>query len=302
MKAQENKSIKYFHIKHSDELWGIVVTTVGYQFIPPHTPYPPLQHPESHHFIPPKGRTLKEFVLLYISQGSGYFESQHCKKQKVEVGSMILLFPNEWHTYEPELENGWAEYWVGFKGEYIEKQVENGFFSPQRPIFHLKFNSSIISLYEDIINYASLEKIAYQQIIAGIVFHLLGFVYYKHKNTVLSDTFTISKINEARIIMKQEIDNKVSPESIAECIGVGYSWFRKMFKQYTGVSPAQYQSNLKFLRSKELLTTTEMSITEIAYLLNFENTSQFSTFFRKKAGLPPLQYRKEGKAVTRNAI
>ena len=50
--------------------------------------------------------------------------------------------------------------------------------------------------------------------------------------------------------------------------------------------------NLRYLRAKELLTSTNMAITEIAYTLNFENVSQFSFFFTKKEGISPSVFRK----------
>lgn len=297
MSVPESRNIKYFSISNNDETWGIVVTTVGHQQIPPHSLYPRSQHPKSHIFDPKNGRVLKEYQLIYISQGGGYFESQSCQRQRIESGTMILLFPNEWHTYEPDSATGWFEYWVGFRGPHIDNRVANGFFSPKCPVFHIGFSSSIIGLYEDIVNYTLEEKAGYQQIISSIVLYILGSVYYKNRNETFNDSFAVNKINEARTIMKQEIEHDISPENIAERLGVSYSWFRKMFRQYADVSPAQYQANLKFLRSKELLDTTDMSITDIAFQLNFENAGQFSTFFRKREGVPPFQYRKEGQQI-----
>jgi AraC-like DNA-binding protein len=78
---------------------------------------------------------------------------------------------------------------------------------------------------------------------------------------------------------------------LAEQVGVGYSWFRKMFKQYTGISPAQYQIQLRIMRAKELLMTTDLNITEIAYQLNFEDGGCFSTFFKNKEGITPSEFR-----------
>ena len=87
------------------------------------------------------------------------------------------------------------------------------------------------------------------------------------------------------------LDMGFSPEEIAARLGLGYSWFRRMFKEYTGVSPAQYQLQQKLLRAKELLTSTPLTISEIAYSLHFENAGQFSTFFKKKEGVTPSEFR-----------
>ena len=42
---------------------------------------------------------------------------------------MFLLFPGEWHTYTPDKETGWNEYWIGFDGKIMENWEKNGFFS-----------------------------------------------------------------------------------------------------------------------------------------------------------------------------
>lgn len=291
MKIPEKQNIKYLNISQLDEEWGMVVTTIGYQLIPPNSSYPISQHPEKYVFNPQNGRVLKEYQLVYISKGGGLFESQSCKRQKVEAGTILLLFPDEWHTYEPDKDSGWYEYWVGFKGLHMDKRVENDFFNKKSPIYHLGLSATIIGLYEDTLNYASQEKAGYQQIISSMVTYLLGLVYYRNRNAVFNNSFAVGKINEARAIMKQQIEHNISPVTIAENLGVSYSWFRKMFKKYADVSPAQYQANLKCLRSKELLETTDMNITEIAYRLNFDNAGQFSTFFRKRTGISPSEYR-----------
>ena len=66
-----------------------------------------------------------------------------------------------------------------------------------------------------------------------------------------------------------------------------------MYKRqdYTGISPAQYQIQLRLIKAKELLSQTTLNITEIAYQLHFENGGQFSTFFKKREGLTPKEYR-----------
>ena len=121
----------------------------------------------------------------------------------------------------------------------------------------------------------------------------LTFVHYKEKNRFLGQSDAVEKINEARAFMKRNIDNPMSVESIAQSLNVSYSWFRSTFKSYTGVSPAQYQLHLRYLRAKELLSTSRLSISEIAYALNFETVSQFSTFFTKKEGLSPSKFRRQ---------
>ena len=94
-----------------------------------------------------------------------------------------------------------------------------------------------------------------------------------------------------RELMK-DVDNPRDVEAIARELGVSYSWFRKTFKEYTGISPAQYQLQQRLLKAKEMLTGTDINISDIAYALKFVNTGQFSTFFKHKEGVTPSDFRK----------
>ena len=289
----ENEQLRYLSINATDEDWGIVVTTVGYQFIPPQSHYPLSRHPEKYNFSPPNRRTLNEYQLIYITKGSGYFESASVKRQSVHEGSIIFLFPGEWHSYYPNPDTGWNEHWVGFRGPHIDKRVEKHFFNKEDSLFNIGHSATIVRLYEDILDLAKKEKTGYQQMISSMVLHILGSIYYKRKNIQFNNSYIEEKIIEARQLIKDNIEGTLSQEEIASKLGLGYSWFRRMFKEYTGVSPAQYQLQQKVLQAKELLTDTTMSISEVAYKLHFENAGQFSTFFKKKEGLTPTQFREQ---------
>lgn len=291
MNSTRKDQLHYLRINPNDEDWGIVVTTVGYQFISPKSQYPLSKHPDQYNFKPQHGRTLNEYQLVYITKGSGCFSSQSCEKEHIHAGTMILLFPGEWHSYYPDPETGWDEYWIGFKGLHIDRRVEKQFFTKTNPLYKIGISATIINLYEDVLRLAANEKTGHQQMASSILLHILGSVYYKDKNNAFSDPYIVGKINEAQILMKEQTDNPIVPEEIAARLGLGYSWFRRMFKEYTGVSPNQYLLQQKLLRAKELLTTTQLNVSEIAYQLKFDNTGQFSTFFKKREGVTPSEFR-----------
>lgn len=288
---KESDLFKYIAAGPIDEEWGIYLTTVGYQYIRPKGHYPLSAHPESYSFQPQIGRILNEYQLVYIAGGSGYFTSKYCPKIRIQAGTMILLFPGEWHTYYPDEETGWDEYWVGFKGINIDRRVKKKFFTPEEPLHEVGISSTVVGLYHEIIKYSEQEKAGFQQLISGIVLHILGLIYYRKLNNSFSNSNIVDKINEARIVMKANIENPVSPEKISQQLGLGYSWFRRSFKEYTGVSPARYQMQLRLTRAKELLIGSDKSISEIAYMLNYENAGQFSTAFKKHEGMTPSEFR-----------
>jgi AraC-like DNA-binding protein len=101
----------------------------------------------------------------------------------------------------------------------------------------------------------------------------------------------VDLINKARLRIRQELESDLTIQQVADELGVSYSNFRKLFKEYTGISPALYQQDLRLQRAKELLSTTDMSIKEIAYQLNFESPDYFSSKFRAKVGRKPSEFR-----------
>ncbi|HAZ04287.1 MAG: hypothetical protein A2W90_23090 [Bacteroidetes bacterium GWF2_42_66] len=70
---------------------------------------------------------------------------------------------------------------------------------------------------------------------------------------------------------------------------------RKKFKEYTGVSPAQYQIQLRINKAKDLLITTNQSFKELAHELGFESTDYFFRLFRQKTGFTPSEFREKNR-------
>ena len=283
--------LHYLPVSPRDEQWGIVCTTAGHQHVPPGTPYPVSEHPEHYLFYKGSGRTLDEYQLVYITAGRGRFESASCPSQTVEAGTMLLLFPNEWHSYSPDPSTGWTEWWVGFRGANIDRLEQQGFLCRRRPLLRIGCSGGIERCYREIIGTVEEERVGFQPLISSIVLHILGSVLFKHSNLLYSDNPVVEKINRAKAIMRTDFGRNRSPEQIAREVGMGYTWFRRVFREYVGMAPAQYQHTMRLNKARELLATTAHSISEIAYALGFESVSAFSLFFRLRERLSPSQYR-----------
>lgn len=283
---------KYVLANERDLQWGLTVCTVGYEEIAPGDPYPTRGHADGYYFHVDEGRELNEYQLLYIVEGSGVFRSTHNEETKLKEGDMFLLFPGEWHTYHPNPDTGWKSYWIGFRGKNIDDRVDLGFLRREKPIYHIGFSHGIVSLYEQAFTTASEEQAYSQQLLAGIVNHLIGMMYSLERNIELNKSHThIDMVKRARLRIYEALESSLTIQQIAEELGVSYSNFRKLFKEYTGLSPATYQQDLKLLRAKELLTTTNLSIKEIAYRLNFDSPDYFSAKFKVKTGRKPSDLR-----------
>lgn len=287
-----HKNVNYLVTNEEDDLWGLTVTTVGQQEIKSNEKYPPLSHPSGYFFNVEKGRILNEFQLLYITNGNGVFTFGNNKQSElISEGKMFFLMPGVWHTYQPLENSGWKEYWIGFKGTIIEKIVTEGFFLNRLPVFNIGFNERIIDLYLKAMEIANEERAGYQQALAGIVMHIIGLMYYRDKTRGFENEDLISKINKAKVIMRESVYKNIFAEDIAKMLNISYSGFRRAFKEFTGTSPSKYMMELKLNEAKLLLSTSIQSVKNISYSLNFENPEYFSVFFKKRTGITPVEYR-----------
>lgn len=283
----------YLQTTPRDRSWGLAVTTVGFQHVHQGQCYPLTTPPAGYGFQESGRRILNEYQLYYITRGSGYFESASCSRTRIEAGMMFMLFPGEWHTFAPDAETGWDDHWIGFNGVFMDDKIRAGFFTFKNCVFRVGVDEKIINTFHEILDIVKEEKKGYQQIISGLLISLIGRIHYEDLNHTNGDTYITRIINQAKVVMKEDMTSNQPLEEIAHSLGISYSLFRREFRKKCGISPGQYRLELKLTKAKELLHSTNMSIAEISSQLHFECLGQFSTFFKKKTGATPLEFRKQ---------
>ena len=282
---------KYLLTHESDSRWGITVNTVGMQDVAAGSTYPVGDHPEDYLFSPKKGRVLREAQIVYITKGSGWFESAHQPRTKLQAGDAVVLYPYEWHSYAPDPETGWSEAWIGFAGEEANALLRKFFPQKSHPIFQVGVFDALCAAYEQA--YAVAENLlpAYQQQLIGYVWLIITTVYARSQQLPYLDNPDMTGISNAIRYMRQHISSNIRMEKVAAEAGMGYSKFRKVFKDCTGFAPAQYFLRLKMERAKDYLQATDFSCKEITYRLGFDSASHFNKMFRLYEGVTPTQFR-----------
>ena len=78
---------------------------------------------------------------------------------------------------------------------------------------------------------------------------------------------------------------------ISEQLHVSPNYLSDMLRTLTGQSTQQHIHNKLIEKAKEILTTTQLSVSEIAYQLGFEHPQSFSKLFKNKTDATPLAFR-----------
>ncbi len=100
-------------------------------------------------------------------------------------------------------------------------------------------------------------------------------------------------IGNAKKYIEENYSLQLSYKDVAREIFISPSYFLNLFKQETGYTFVDYLTNVRINKAKELLLSTELNITEIAFEIGFNNSNYFSSLFKKIVGFPAKEYRKK---------
>jgi AraC-like DNA-binding protein len=291
---------RYFPVAKRDRDWGLYVTTVGEARLGPGTVvYPPAGHPKGYDFPPPVGRLLREYQIVYVTAGQGWFKSAATGRVRIHAGMVMLLFPGVWHSYAPSLKTGWTEHWIGFNGDLARRLASHGFFTVDRPILRARQEDKLLALYNDLMEAARTNHPALQQIMAGTAFRLLGLLYSVEQARLTGEDPSLEIIHRAVTRLREAVEAPIGITDLAAELKVGYRWFRRAFAHHTGLSPHQYFLDIRLARARDLLTQTTLSVKEIGARIGLEDAQYFCRLFHKKVGMTPGAWRERGRRVQR---
>lgn len=85
---------------------------------------------------------------------------------------------------------------------------------------------------------------------------------------------------------------EVTIDELSQMANMSTRHFRRVFRGIYGTSPLKYINDLRIQTASHLLTSTELSVTEIAIRCGFSDSNYFSSKFKQAMGKSPLEYRK----------
>jgi len=132
---------------------------------------------------------------------------------------------------------------------------------------------------------------------AGVLFRGLIYEYLRHgEQGIRAEDAGVSKrhfkvINNLACNIRSDIRNVPPVEDMARNCGYSFDYFCRIFQSYMHMSPKEYVIHIRVMHAKELLTSSDMSMKEIAEWVGYQSASFFTRQFREKTSLSPKEYR-----------
>lgn len=93
--------------------------------------------------------------------------------------------------------------------------------------------------------------------------------------------------------VRANLDKPIKLRDIAGAVYLSQFHLSRTFKQLTGRSIVDFVQDQRLARAEELLAATDLTVTDIAGRVGFRDAAYFTTCFKNRHGLSPVQYRKQ---------
>lgn len=237
-----------------------------------------------------KGR--RDYQILYVANGKTHFWFDD-KEEIVSAGHMVLYKPEEIQKYIYYLEDNPEVFWIHFTGSDVKNILAYHGISLDEHVFYCGVLPDYKALFRKIIQELQLCRYGYEDYIASLFNDILLLVDRQQHEQKKATGNVQEQIERAAAYFNENYNTKISIDDYAESLHISTNWFIHNFKQYAGMSPAQYILSLRMVNAQSLLERTTYNIKEISEIVGYENPLYFSRVFKKEIGKSPAQYRKE---------
>jgi AraC-like DNA-binding protein/mannose-6-phosphate isomerase-like protein (cupin superfamily) len=122
-----------------------------------------------------------------------------------------------------------------------------------------------------------------------LLIYLCRLLEQRNKKTYASNTY--NKLSKVYDFINKNFDEKISIEKLAEIAYMSPRNFQRIFTQMNKLSPTKYINKIRLENARAWLKNTSMEINQIAFKAGFQESSYFSSQFKKAFGISPRQYR-----------
>ena len=100
-----------------------------------------------------------------------------------------------------------------------------------------------------------------------------------------------TRVRQVIKLLSKDLSRDVDIKALANFVDLSASRLRHLFKDETGLTPAQYLKRLRLERAKELMEGSFLRLKEVMPQVGITDESHFVRDFKKTHGLPPIRYR-----------
>ena len=244
-----------------------------------------------------------DFYEIFLTLSDNLIHNINGKKEVLKRGTLVFIRKEDTHCYVHTFNENVSFINISFTEDVLNElfhYLSEGFSSnelllPQHPPC-VVLNEADIRWFQkqiETLNTTSSYNIPLLKYRCRV---LLGKIFTRYFSQIIgTDTddshipYWLSQLNNEM----QKLDNfSQPPEHMVQMSGKCRAYLGRVMKQYYGKTIPDYINELRLNYWANSLLTSDTPIIEICYECGFENVGYAYSLFKKRYGVPPLQYRK----------
>jgi len=231
---------------------------------------------------PKRKTTMFELEMAVEDGGISHIDGE---SMPIQRGMLICARPGQMrHTHFP------------YRCLYVHMVLESGylydtlmelpnFILPEDPDFYREIFEELVKYYDTRLKH---DELLLQSLLLKLIYHIS-----REAGTQAGGHYsagTSPAVHRALAYIRENITEDLSLEAVAAQVSLSPVHFHKTFKSAVGQTLHRYVEEQRIKHAIDLLITTDMTLTEIAYKCGFSSQSYFSYVFKRSTGTTPRKY------------
>ncbi|MEH7097736.1 MULTISPECIES: helix-turn-helix domain-containing protein [Neobacillus] len=245
---------------------------------------------------PSKEQSQFSFLIDYYScfillSGNGFYHLSNGKKIPIQAGDFVQRIPGVLHSTEVIPDGNWLEFFISFGRSTYDYLYSMNLLPTDTPVRKVEYDDNSIYRFNRML-----------KLLKDADDSELPYLSLKAQELVLSTINPITQtpiisaqeklMEEACLLLSTDIDTNISLEKVAATLNMSYENFRKQFRKYIGIAPAQYRIEQKMKHAK-LMLLSGISIKETSQLTGYSDTYSFTKQFSNTVGISPGRFKRD---------
>jgi AraC-like DNA-binding protein len=236
----------------------------------------------------------------------GFFEYRTFRrKDEMHTGRVLISKPGYEHITrhidaQPDITTVF-EFTADFFKAVQEQYLQASWFLKNNDIHSLllQSNAELDYLHNRIwkkVGKKNATSLQVDEMVIELLEKVMNILIHSKKIPVVGDSlkqFHLGTVENASTYILENFDQDISLQQLAKHCLVSPFHFSRIFKSIMNVSPHQYLTEVRLNHAKVLLTTTDQSITDIAFTCGFNSVEHFATAYRQRFAISPSNFRKQ---------
>ncbi len=262
-------------------------------------------------------RIIDEYILYVVRDGDLYIE-ENGERMHLKAGDLLLLEPNLPHAGYKAASCDY--YYAHFKHDRLTRAADDehtmemvketrrksmiGYnldeVDPTDPMICIpkRFHVSGIDyrqfLHTAVDTYDRREE-QYKRVVSTQLHLFLMTVAHEYLSAACSEEDGKRKKSDVAVdslirYLNAHYTENITSEQIAERFEMNFDYLNRVFSSVTGNTIFYYINLLRISNAKQLITTTNLTFAEVAYLVGIEDRYYFTRLFKRYAGMTPTDY------------